>query len=138
MIAERLQRTGHCICTDFISQQSLLETRADFDALQEAGEFYRAGIGHGVNKQVQDLVRGDEIHWLDRVGANSVQSALWEKLDSLKLALNKKLYLGLGVLDGHYATYPNGGFYGRHLDCFKDNSARVVSSCASTIKTDLM
>jgi SM-20-related protein len=126
MIAERLERTGLCICPDFISQQSLRETRADFDAIQKSGAFCRAGVGQG-DKQVHDLVRRDETHWLDRAAGNAVQSALFKKLDSLKVAFNHTLYLGLDVLEGHYAAYPDGGFYGRHLDCFHQDDTRVVS-----------
>lgn len=127
MIAERLQRTGFCICPDFLSQQALRETRVDFDSIQNAGEFYRAGIGQGKHKQVHDLVRRDEIHWLDRNATNPIQSVLWEKFDSLRLAFNHTLFLGLGALEGHYATYPDGGFYGKHLDCFQNDNTRIVS-----------
>ena len=127
MVAEQLGRTGLCICPGFLSQKALCETRADLDAIQSAGGFYRAGTGKGVRKKVNDLVRRDEIHWLDRVLGNPVQSGLWEKLDSLKQALNRTLYLGLADFEGHYAVYPEGGFYRRHLDCFRKDDARKVS-----------
>jgi SM-20-related protein len=91
------------------------------------GSFHRAGTGQGSGRQVRDLVRNDEIHWFDRTTANPVQTALWEKLDSLKVAFNRVLYLGLNDFEGHYAVYPVGGFYRRHLDSFQQDGARKVS-----------
>lgn len=127
MIAEELGRTGLCICPDFLSQQTLRETQADFNLIHDANEFYRAGTGQGEQKQVRDLVRRDEIHWLDRKAQTPSQTVLWEKLDSLMPAFNRFLYLGLGELQGHYASYAEGGYYRRHLDCFKNDNSRIVS-----------
>ena len=84
-----------------------------------------------MHKGVQDSVRKDEIYWLERLGpvadSSAVQAMLWQKLDSLKQALNRSLYLGLTDFEGHYAIYPEGGFYRRHIDCFNNDNARVVS-----------
>jgi SM-20-related protein len=127
MIAETLGQTGLCICPDFLSKQSVDATRADFEQIQKDGGLYRAGTGQGENRQVQDLIRRDEIYWLDRSVRTRVQSTLWKRLDALKLAFNQILYLGLGDMEGHYAAYPEGGFYKRHLDCFQNNNSRIVS-----------
>jgi SM-20-related protein len=35
--------------------------------------------------------------------------------------------MGLTKFSGHYANYPIGGFYKRHLDCFQNNNSRLLS-----------
>jgi SM-20-related protein len=127
VIADRLGRFGLCICPGFLFPESLRETRADLTAIHAAGEFHRAGIGQGTQNQIREQVRSDKIHWLARATANPVQTVLWGKLDSLQLALNRSLYLGLKDFEGHYAIYPVGGFYRRHLDSFRHDGARTVS-----------
>lgn len=54
-------------------------------------------------------------------------------MESLRLALNRTLQLGLFSLEAHYAIYPPGAAYRRHRDAFPDGgampNARVIS-CA--------
>src|SRR5690554_1726629 len=45
----------------------------------------------------------------------------------LRLILNRTLLLGLDNYETHYALYPPGAGYSRHLDRFKDNPLRTVS-----------
>lgn len=126
-IAERLGKTGYCVCPGFLSADSLRDTRGDLDRIKRAGHFHRAGVGQGRHLQSQNSVRRDEIFWLDRGLDNPIQELLWQKMDLLKRAFNRTLFLGLLNFEGHYAAYPEGGFYKRHRDCFRDDSDRMVS-----------
>jgi len=49
-------------------------------------------------------------------------------MDSLREALNRELFLGLCEFEAHYAHYPAGAFYRRHVDRHRDSNARVVSA----------
>jgi len=51
-----------------------------------------------------------------------------ETMDQLRLHLNRTLYLGLYETENHFAMYPPGSFYRRHIDRFRDDDRRVVSS----------
>jgi len=126
-IAKKLNSTGLCICPDFFSLRQLNTTRDDLNGIHQNGLFKRAGTGHGDGKTMGDSTRSDEIHWLDRDTQNSAQSLLWRRVDALKVAFNHTLFLGLRNFEGHYAVYPKGGFYGRHLDCFRDGGDRVIT-----------
>lgn len=126
-IAAQLGDTGLCICPNFLSAKFLHEIREDIADLQKGEEFHRASVGQGPQKQIHGHVRNDEIFWLDRLVLNSVQAKLWHKVEILQQALNRKLFLGLNEFEGHYATYAEGGFYKRHLDCFQKNKDRIVS-----------
>lgn len=127
MIAEQLGQTGLCVCPDFLSKSSLDETRNDLDDIYAAGGFHQAGIGLGKDHLVASAVRSDETYWLERQNCNLAQTHLWEKIDSLKQAFNRTLFLGLTDFEGHYASYAEGGFYQRHLDCFQKNNDRMVT-----------
>jgi SM-20-related protein len=127
-IAHQLETSGYCIYPGFLSPEELRETRGDLDIILDGGGFHRAGTGQGNALQVQDLVRRDEIFWMDRAKSNDVQTGLWTKLDLLKRAFNAPpLYLGLELFEGHYACYPPGGYYKRHLDSLKSKNDRVIS-----------
>ncbi len=48
-------------------------------------------------------------------------------LEQLRLAVNESLLVGLFEFEGHFAVYPPGTFYRRHLDRFSDHDARVLT-----------
>jgi SM-20-related protein len=48
-------------------------------------------------------------------------------LERLRRVMNESLLLGLFELEGHFAVYPPGAFYRRHLDRFSDDDARVLT-----------
>lgn len=125
-IAIRLGDSGHCTVVDFLNTALIQHIRLDLLELQQAGDFKRAGTGQGT-AEIHDSIRRDEIYWLNEWLANRVQKQLWKKINALKLALNQNLYLGLREFEGHYASYPKGGFYKKHLDSFQGNPARKVS-----------
>ena len=126
-IAEQLGKTGLCVWPAFLSPALLVAVRSDLQGIQENHEFHRAGTGKGSSKSGGDGVRRDETFWLERAASNPVQSQLWGLLDQLKQALNRTLFLGITDFEGHYAAYPAGGFYKRHLDTFRQDDARIVS-----------
>lgn len=126
-IAHTLNSTGRCVCPGFITPEFTEDLRQDLTRIQNEGKFRLGGVGQGKDLQVRTTVRRDEIHWLNEEDANSIQQVLWDKLNSLKQAFNRTLYLGLTEFEGHYASYPPGGFYKKHLDCFHGDSARMVS-----------
>jgi SM-20-related protein len=126
-IAATLGHTGLCIVPDFLNITTTRAVLLDLKALKKTGQFVRAGIGQGQQYRVQDTIRRDEIFWLDELLANVAQQQLWLKINALKQALNRELYLGLKDFEGHYASYPRGGFYTRHRDSFHRDEARCVS-----------
>jgi SM-20-related protein len=124
-IAHHLGRTGLCVCPDFLSARQLENMRNNLNEIHGAGNFKRASIGH--SREAHDAIRSDEIHWLERGDLNTAQIALWRKIDRLIKVFNRTLFLGLRDFEGHYAIYPKGGLYARHLDRFRDDGDRMVS-----------
>lgn len=126
-IAGRLAETGLCVFPNFLSARRLLSAADDLDRIRAGGQFHDAGIGRRKNLSLDARIRNDSTFWLEREQQNPIQAVLWRKLDLLKSAINRSLFLGLDDFEGHYAVYREGGFYGRHKDCFRGDSGRIIS-----------
>jgi SM-20-related protein len=90
------------------------------------GELSAAQIGVGSTRRLRSDLRGDSISWLDPPRL-PVEALLWARLEALRLALNRELGLGLFELEMHYAHYPPGARYARHLDQPRSSADRIVS-----------
>ncbi|WP_442111375.1 2OG-Fe(II) oxygenase [Pseudomonas sp. NUPR-001] len=91
------------------------------------GELAPAAVGRGSAQGVREGIRGDHIQWLEPGQAECCDQYL-ELMDSLREALNRGLYLGLEDFECHFALYPPGAFYRKHLDRFRDDDRRTVSA----------
>jgi SM-20-related protein len=96
-------------------------------SLREArGDFSAARIGAGGAAQRLENIRGDFTCWLQEP-LQPPESVLLEQLDQLRLQLNRDAFLGLFELELHYAKYPPGAGYARHLDQPRGTMARKLS-----------
>lgn len=98
----------------------------DLKALDQAHALTEAGIGRQQQHQLNQQIRGDRTHWLE--GQTAPQKDYLEMMRQLKDALNRALFLGLFEYESHYALYPPGTFYRKHLDSLKGRSNRVVTT----------
>jgi len=79
----------------------------------------------GSERRVDASVRGDSIRWLD--GSTQVQTKILQELERIKIELNQQCFLGLKTVEAHYAHYPKGGFYQKHVDRVRNSEGRVVT-----------
>ena len=91
------------------------------------GALAPAGVGRGEAQQISEGIRGDRIQWLEPGQAACCDQYL-ALFDELRLAINRSLYLGLEDYESHFALYPPGAFYQKHLDRFRDDDRRAVSA----------
>lgn len=116
---------GFAIITDAVEPELLEALRARIDDMDRA-DFERAGIGRATDQMQNDFVRRDEIHWLER---NEPTEAAWLAwVDALREHLNSRLFLGLFSYEAHFARYAPGAFYKRHVDAFRGEANRVLST----------
>ena len=87
----------------------------------------RPAWGAGAGHRLHGDVRGDHIAWLEPPGATAAQRICLEQFETLRLALNRELQLGLLDFECHFAMYPPGAFYRRHLDRFATDDRRALS-----------
>lgn len=120
-----LVRDGWFARGDALGSTLVDALRADLDELVEADRLKRAGIGREDGFLVDREVRGDWIFWLTR--GRATQSAFLEYAETLRQALNRRLYLALFEFEAHLAVYPPGAFYRRHFDSFRGAANRIVS-----------
>jgi SM-20-related protein len=93
---------------------------------QSRGDFAAARIGSRTSTQRRESVRGDFTCWL-REPFDEAERALLDRLEGLRLELNREVYLGLFELELHYALYPPGAGYERHVDQPQGTTQRKVS-----------
>lgn len=100
---------------------------AECRALMSHDALQQAKIGHGEQQTLQPAIRGDRIAWL-KAGQSAACDQYLVLMDSLRVTLNRQLYLGLDEYESHFAWYPPGAYYLPHLDQFRDDDRRTVSA----------
>jgi SM-20-related protein len=90
------------------------------------GDFDAARIGRGQNLQRREDIRGDSTCWIAPPLWPAEQTLLAE-LERLRLELNREAMLGLFEIELHYAWYPPGAGYARHVDQPQGRTQRRVS-----------
>jgi SM-20-related protein len=126
-IADDLARDGLSISENALPAAQIATWRARALALQNQGELKAAGIGRAQTQEIAPQVRGDIIAWLDTHSIDTDEQSALNFLDTLKIALNANLYLSLDHVEAHFALYPPGGRYSKHLDRHRNTYARVIS-----------
>ncbi len=113
---------GWVIVDDFL-------TAAEVDALKAClpGEWQPAGIGRDALHQGNPDIRRDQIHWLEPSLGAPVADYL-ARMESLRLAANRMLMLGLFDYEAHFARYRSGDFYATHRDAFAGRSNRRLTT----------
>ncbi len=101
--------------------------RADLQRLYAAGDLSPAAVGRSDGRALRSDIRADATLWLDDPRCGAPAGAFLAYLDSIRVTLNRSLFMGLVECEAHYAAYPRGGGYARHRDRFRDSDARVVS-----------
>ncbi len=91
----------------------------------QQGDFHDAGIG--ARAELRPGVRGDAICWLSPQPSDPLEGQFLARIEALRLAINRRLWLGLMEYECHYARYPVGARYQRHLDQVRGRQARTVT-----------
>jgi SM-20-related protein len=106
---------------------SQIRALADCARLRRArGDFDAARIGSGRSLQHREDIRGDSTCWITPP-LWSAEQTLLDELERLRLELNRESQLGLFELELHYAWYPPGAGYARHVDQPQGRTQRRVS-----------
>jgi SM-20-related protein len=124
-IARSLEQVGYAVLPAVLPPALTDSLFADLKSV-EGSEFKPAGIGRQDDFQLNQFVRRDHICWLRGESPASAGFLAWT--NKLREALNRRLFLGLFDYECHYASYPVGAFYKKHLDAFKGRSNRVLST----------
>lgn len=97
------------------------------DEQAKRGNFTSAGIGRGEGFQQNHQIRGDKILWLNDNDHIEQLQPLISCINLVMETLNRELFTGLQSFEGHFALYPAGTYYKRHLDSFRDDDSRSIT-----------
>lgn len=121
-----LGAAGIFVRDQFITPRQVRSLADCAQAREKRGEFAAARIGSDTRRQRRADIRGDFTCWL-REPLYPAERMLLEELEQLRLELNREAYLGLFELELHYACYPPGAGYARHVDQPRGGTERKVS-----------
>lgn len=129
-IAVRLATDGYVIVPAFFTSDEAAALLEEGLGLWQEGDFERAAVGRGIRKEWRPEIRTDSIHWFEPGNLTEIQKIYWDRMEQLRVQVNRELMLGLFELEAHFARFASGGFYKAHLDRHRNNSARTLSAVA--------
>jgi SM-20-related protein len=116
-----------------ISSRDQFASAAEVFALRECartrearGDFAPARVGAQGAERRRDNIRGDFTCWLSEP-LLPPERLLIQRMEELRLQLNREAFLGLFELELHYARYPAGAAYSRHVDQPLGSTQRKLS-----------
>ncbi|EGR0466183.1 SM-20 protein [Vibrio cholerae] len=113
---------GWYVWDDFLNPQ---EVQALRECIPE--RWKRAKIGRNEEIQHAADIRSDKIQWLDLSMGQPVQDYL-ERMEQIRCEVNRHFFLGLFEYEAHFAKYEAGDFYLKHLDSFRGNENRKLTT----------
>jgi SM-20-related protein len=126
-LADDLVRQGWAIADNALPVKLTRQLASECRQRHAQGLLTEAATGRGNALRIRPTVRGDSIQWLE-AGQSAATDEYLLAMDALRRGLNACLYLGLEDYESHFALYPPGAFYLRHLDRFRDDDRRDLSA----------
>lgn len=128
IISDLLEKQ-YSIVDGFFTLEEVSLLRHSLLAKYEADRFKKSAIGNRTNEEIIKEIRGDFILWIDesRIHENEAEQLFFKKINELVDYLNRTCFMGILQKEFHYAVYPTGTFYKRHLDTFQNDDRRKLS-----------
>lgn len=124
-LADQLAQNEFIVVDDFLDEATYAVIHNYF--LKKLGQeaFHKAAVGN-INPMIVTEKRGDFSCWLDRE-EDAELVCFFEVLDELIFFLKRNFFLSINDEEFHFAHYPPGAHYEKHLDSFKEASGRLIS-----------
>jgi len=110
---------------NFFDSELITSLHQELVDLEKQDQLRAAHVGKQQQRSHIRDIRGDSIHWIN--GETEAQRLFLAEMNQLQDALNQHLFLGLTELEVHYAHYPAGMGYQKHLDSFQNNNLRRIT-----------
>ena len=121
-LIDALSHQGYFVWDDFLTHEEVVALR---DCIPE--NWKKARIGRNDEVTRESSIRSDKIQWVHR-DMGEPASQFLDKMEQIRLAANQAFFLGLFEYEAHFAKYEKGDFYKKHLDCFKGNENRRLTT----------
>ena len=124
---QQLEKQSWCQTESLFSNELLLKLQADALTRFHRGEFELAKVGKGVAALVRANVRSDSICWVEDAPKSLALRDYLFTVNELMAQLSRQMFVPMISFETHYASYPVGGSYEKHLDRFSADDTRVIS-----------
>ncbi|EGR1478878.1 2OG-Fe(II) oxygenase [Vibrio parahaemolyticus] len=121
-LIDALATDGYYIWDDFLSEEEVTQLR---DYIPD--NWKKARIGRNDDVTRIESIRSDKIQWLKPAMGQPIANYL-SKMEEIRQEVNRHFFLGLFEYEAHFAKYEKGDFYQKHLDCFKGNENRRLTT----------
>ncbi|EGR3115565.1 2OG-Fe(II) oxygenase [Vibrio parahaemolyticus] len=121
-LIDALATDGYYIWDDFLSEDEVTQLR---DCIPDNWKTARIGRNDDVTRI--ESIRSDKIQWLKPAMGQPIANYL-SKMEEIRQEVNRHFFLGLFEYEAHFAKYEKGDFYQKHLDCFKGNENRRLTT----------
>ncbi|AGQ98458.1 SM-20 protein [Vibrio parahaemolyticus] len=121
-LIDALATDGYYIWDDFLSKDEVTQLR---DCIPD--NWKKARIGRNDDVTRIESIRSDKIQWLKPAMGQPIANYL-SKMEEIRQEVNRHFFLGLFEYEAHFAKYEKGDFYQKHLDCFKGNENRRLTT----------
>ena len=126
-IINHLADHGYAVIENFLPGQEIKALSHHAKSLRKNGEMHKAATGLSKQSTNNSILRGDFIHWVEASQACKIEQIYLGAMSSLQQAINQSFFLGLFELESHFAIYPPGAGYQKHLDQFIGRNERKIS-----------
>ncbi len=126
-IIDDLSNQKYSISDFFFSTEETKQLREAIIRKENKKDFHQAAVGSSVNEQIVKSIRGDKIRWIDEENKTETEEIFFSKVNDFIEYLNLTCYMGIEESEFHYAIYPEGTFYQKHVDAFKNDDRRTLS-----------
>ncbi|MDF4433630.1 2OG-Fe(II) oxygenase [Vibrio parahaemolyticus] len=121
-LIDALATDSYYIWDDFLSEEEVTQLR---DCIPD--NWKKARIGRNDDVTRIESIRSDKIQWLKPAMGQPIANYL-SKMEEIRQEVNRHFFLGLFEYEAHFAKYEKGDFYQKHLDCFKGNENRRLTT----------
>ena len=124
-VVQEISQNGYAIIDDFIDADLVKSLTQHAQSLKQIGAMKKATTG--LNRDTHQEFRGDFIRWIEASEAKPEEQSYLTLMEELKDAINQAFFLGLFELESHFAIYPAGAGYQKHLDQFIGTEDRKIT-----------
>ena len=122
---DELAIKGYAIADGFLSISEAATLRGEVMQRYAEGELSRARTGSGPNIRIVENVRGDHIQWVEP--SNLDFPYFFERVTAVMDLIRTTCFVPVHYSEMHFAVYPVGAYYKRHLDVFAAHKSRKIS-----------
>ncbi|HSH71500.1 MAG TPA: 2OG-Fe(II) oxygenase [Methylophilaceae bacterium] len=128
LLLQSLEQDGFAVIPEFLPVTEIASLAEEAKRLQALGVMRQAGTGQAaiIAHNSAESIRGDFTHWLENSGNTSpIQQKFLQAMETIRSALNQHFFFGLFDLETHFAIYPPGAAYSKHLDQFHESTHHI-------------